>query len=82
MPSIVLAQNEREMTHFFASAEYGFINLGLGSNVSAKQILGTLKKLAENFQTRQYMSELMIKTDLVSGRKRTLKLINELVELT
>src|SRR5690606_23930986 len=29
-PAIVLAQNERELMHTFASEAYGFVNLGLG----------------------------------------------------
>ncbi|NOR68213.1 MAG: acylneuraminate cytidylyltransferase [Methylomarinum sp.] len=82
IPTIVLAQNEREMTHFFASAEYGFINLGLGRNVACNQIQEAFVSLVENFQTRRYMSQLMAKTDLVRGRARTLKLINEVVDLT
>ncbi|HIQ28910.1 MAG TPA: hypothetical protein EYH42_10520 [Sulfurovum sp.] len=39
VPAIVLAQNERELTHFFASNEFGFLNLGLGYNVSKKTLL-------------------------------------------
>ena len=80
VPAIVMAQNERELTHFFASEEYGFINLGLGYNVQNDDILKTFSDLESNYEARKYMSELMAKTDLTSGRKRTLKLINDLVE--
>lgn len=80
VPAIVLAQNERELTHFFASAEYGFLNLGLGTAVSETQILQAFVGLVENYPSRQYMSRLMAKCDLASGRKRALKLINDIVE--
>lgn len=80
VPSIVLAQNERELTHFFASAEYGFLNLGLGTSVSRQEILQAFVGLVENYQSRQYMSGLMAKSDLASGRKRTLKLVNDILE--
>jgi CMP-N-acetylneuraminic acid synthetase/spore coat polysaccharide biosynthesis predicted glycosyltransferase SpsG len=80
VPAIVLAQNERELTHFFASAEYGFLNLGLGTRVSNEEILEAFVGLAENYPSRQYMNALMAKTDLAGGRKRVLKLINNIVE--
>ncbi|MFR3925625.1 MAG: hypothetical protein ACLTXI_10635 [Collinsella sp.] len=34
VPTIVLAENEREQLHTFAQMDNGFINLGLGSEVS------------------------------------------------
>jgi CMP-N-acetylneuraminic acid synthetase/spore coat polysaccharide biosynthesis predicted glycosyltransferase SpsG len=80
VPAVVLAQNERELTHFFASAEYGFLNLGLGTAVAETQILEAFAGLVENYPSRQYMSRLMAKSDLASGRKRALKLINDIVE--
>lgn len=80
VPAIVLAQNERELTHFFASAQYGFLNLGLGTAVSNEEILESFINLVENYPSRQYMSELMAKSDLAGGRKRVLKLINEILE--
>ena len=80
VPAIVLAQNERELTHFFASAEYGFFNLGLGSKVSNDEIYSAFKSLVENHLSRQHMSNLMAKSDLVGGRKRVLKLLNDFLE--
>ncbi len=80
VPAIVMAQNEREMTHFFASEEYGFVNLGLGYNVSNEEILQVFSNLVGNDESRRYMSELMARMDLASGRQRTLKLINDIVE--
>jgi CMP-N-acetylneuraminic acid synthetase/spore coat polysaccharide biosynthesis predicted glycosyltransferase SpsG len=42
-PSIILAQNEREMSHFFASEQNVFLNFGLGNKVSEDIILNEFK---------------------------------------
>lgn len=80
VPTIVLAQNTREMTHFFASAEFGFLNLGLGAVLTKQEILDAFIGLVENYPARQYMSGLMAKSDLIGGRKRVVDLINDIVE--
>jgi len=79
-PAIVLGQNEREMTHFFASAKYGFSNLGLGYKVSDKELMIEFVRLVESFEIREHMSSLMKKQDLKSGRKRVYKLIQDLIQ--
>ncbi|MBY6033614.1 hypothetical protein KUV59_10565 [Marinobacter daepoensis] len=80
VPAIVLVQNERELTHFFASAEYGFLNLGLGTEVPHNELLDAFVGLVENYPARQYMSGLMAKSDLAGGRRRVLKLITDILE--
>lgn len=79
-PAIVLAQNERELTHFFASSEFGFLNLGLGYKLSNQEIYNSFIELVNSYENRKYMSELMLKFDLKSGRKRVNKLIQNLME--
>ena len=79
-PTIVMAQNKREMTHFFASVEYGFSNLGLGYEVSNEDIMFEFISLVNSFEGRKHMSELMKKQDLKSGRKRVHKLIQDLIQ--
>ena len=79
-PSIVLAQNERELTHFFASSEFGFLNLGLGYNLSSNDIYSNLLELLNSYESRLYMNELMKKNDLKIGRKEVNKLIQNLLE--
>lgn len=79
VPSIVLAQNEREITHFFANAQHGFVNLGLGIFVDNEKVLRTFLHLVESFEQRQYMSQLMSKCDLVSGRSRVVSLIKQVI---
>ncbi len=80
VPAIVLAQNERELTHFFASSEFGFLNLGLGYNVSKKTLYRNFIDLVESEGSRYSRSSLMKKTDLRSGRKTVNRLIQNLIE--
>ncbi len=79
-PAIVLGQNEREMTHFFASAEYGFLNLGLGYNVSEEKLKDEFIRLVKSFEARMSMSDLMKMQDLKKGRKRVHKLIQDIIQ--
>jgi len=80
VPAIVLAQNDRELTHLFATAENGFTNLGLGYTVSNEKILRTFTQMVINFQQRKYMSELMNRCDLGNGRNRVMKLIKKVID--
>jgi CMP-N-acetylneuraminic acid synthetase/spore coat polysaccharide biosynthesis predicted glycosyltransferase SpsG len=79
-PAIVLAQNERELTHFFASSEYGFLNLGLGYNLSNDELYKNFLELINSYDSRSYMSELMKKSNVRSGRKTVIKLIQNIIE--
>lgn len=77
-PAIVLAQNERELTHFFASEEFGFINLGLGYEVENSKIINVFLELISSKSNRLYMNELMKKHNLTNGRK----LVNQIIQNT
>ena len=79
-PAIVMGQNEREMTHFFASEKYGFSNLGLGNQVTEKEVMKEFLRLVNSFETRKKMSKLMKEQDLKSGRKRVHNLIQDLIQ--
>lgn len=79
-PTIVLEQNEREATHFFASKKYGFSNLGLGYKLEDESIFQEFLKLINSFELRVQMSDLMKKQDLKSGRKRVYKLIQDIIQ--
>jgi len=77
-PCIVLCQNKRETTHFFASEENGFYNIGLGENVSDDMILTAFSDCLEN-KLRALMNERMLKNKLKSGKSTVLELINALI---
>lgn len=77
VPSIVLAQNKREQLHTFAQMQNGFMNLGLGIDVTKETIEHTFKWLAETPQIRLEMRELMLKHDLKKGINRVIDIILE-----
>ncbi len=78
-PAIVLCQNQRETTHFFAYEKNGFDNLGLGFEVDDKTIVESFKN-ALVFENRLNMSKKMLNNNLKSSKARVLRLITETIE--
>ncbi|MFX1409543.1 MAG: PseG/SpsG family protein [Promethearchaeota archaeon] len=74
-PTIVLAQNEREMLHTFANEKNGIINLGLGYNCSDEEIKDVLVMLIKNFKLRKRLHNLMLRNNLKSGIQNVINLI-------
>lgn len=77
VPAIVMAQNEREQLHTFAQMSNGFLNLGLGTNVSEDTLEKTLNWLINTPAIRREMQQLMLRHDLQAGIERVKKLILE-----
>lgn len=77
VPTILLAQNEREQDHEFGYIKNGFLNLGLGSNIEENTIAETLLWLINSPQIRMQIKEQMLKLDLKNGLKRVLRIILE-----
>tara|TARA_B100000925_G_C22010200_1_gene475877 strand:- start:1301 stop:2938 length:1638 start_codon:yes stop_codon:yes gene_type:complete len=75
VPTIVICQNERELTHTFASDHNGIINLGLGKNLEKSDLLNAVKNL-----DLQSMKKKLSNIDLISGKKRVTKLIKDLAK--
>lgn len=75
VPAIILAQNEREVQHTFATMKNGFINLGLGANVEVEAIVSTLKWLIDTPNIRHNMRELMLKHDFRKSGQRIKNII-------
>ncbi|PKG44761.1 acylneuraminate cytidylyltransferase [Planococcus sp. MB-3u-09] len=75
IPSIVLAQNEREQLHTFAQMQNGFLNLGIGKSISLETIKSTFNWLVEADQIRYEMRELMLSYDLKKGINRVIDII-------
>ena len=75
VPTIVLAQNERETLHTFAQMDNGFINLGLGNRVSDEDLASTFNWLVGAKSVRREMHNLMLANDLRSGIKRVTRII-------
>jgi spore coat polysaccharide biosynthesis predicted glycosyltransferase SpsG len=78
-PAVILAQNEREMSHFFAAPENGFIKPGLGNDISQDEILRIFKNLVEDFELRKEMNRLMLEKDIRSGKKTLMKLLKDAI---
>ncbi|WP_416147675.1 cytidylyltransferase domain-containing protein [Salipaludibacillus sp. HK11] len=74
VPTILLAQNEREKHHEFGYLKNGFINIGLGSEVEDRTIKETLIWLINSPQIRKQMKEQMLKKDLKNGVQRVINL--------
>jgi CMP-N-acetylneuraminic acid synthetase/spore coat polysaccharide biosynthesis predicted glycosyltransferase SpsG len=77
IPTIVLCQNRRESTHFFASEENGFINLGENDKIPHGKVLETFIELSNNLEKRASMHRLMIAQNLREGKKNVLELIRK-----
>lgn len=75
VPSIVMAQNGRELLHTFAQMPNGFMNLGLGNEISENTIKNTFEWLVNTPQIREEMRELMLKKNLKNGINREVELI-------
>ena len=75
VPTILLAQNERELHHEFGNLGNGFINLGLGSEVKNETIKQTLLWLINSSQIRKQMRDRMLKDDLKKGIFRVKNII-------
>ena len=75
VPSVVLAQNEREAEHVFAGIQNGFINLGLGSRTDALTIISTIRWLIATPNVRREMRKLQLAKDFSKGHERVIRLI-------
>lgn len=77
VPTICLCQNEREMSHVFANSSNGFINMGLGENVSQQEIIEQFVELVNNYELRIEMNKNMLDVDLKGGFENIWSIIRE-----
>lgn len=75
VPSVVLAQNSREMEHMFANISNGFISLGMGKQQDDKTIQATIEWLINTPYVRKQMNELLLGKNFTKGQERVIKLI-------
>ena len=75
VPAVIMAQNEREMTHTFATMKNGFLNLGLGKNIDIDTIVNTLHWLIATPNIRKNMRSLMLKYDFKNNMQRIKEII-------
>lgn len=75
VPSIVLAQNSRELEHVFASIANGFINLGIGRKQENETIRTTIEWMLKTPSVRREMHELLLEKNFKQGQERVIHLI-------
>lgn len=75
VPTIVLAQNNREAKHAFGDMKNGFINLGVGYDVDEEMIRETMLWLMHTPYIRRQMRNNMEKLDLSHGLGRVKNII-------
>ncbi len=75
VPCICLCQNNRELTHTFANAKNGFINLGLGKDINEEKIIDTMENLINNTNIRIEMNKRMLNIDLKHGFENIMDIV-------
>lgn len=75
VPTILLAQHEREALHTFGELKNGFINLGIGDSISVSTIESTIKWLITCPQIREQMKQQMHSLNLKQGINKVIDLI-------
>lgn len=80
VPTLVICQNERELTHRFASAENGVLNLGLHDAVPPETIVASFLRLVDDREVREAMRERMGRWDLTKGKRRVTKSVVSLFD--
>lgn len=75
VPTVIMAQNERELKHKFAQMENGFLNLGLGKNISEEAIENTLSWLINTPNIRYNMHMLMSKWNFKNNINKIKRII-------
>jgi len=77
VPCICLCQNSRELTHTFANAKNGFVNLGLGKDISEEEIIDATENIINNCNIRMEMNKRMLAIDLKHGFENIMKIVKE-----
>jgi|ETNmetMinimDraft_26_1059896.scaffolds.fasta_scaffold05542_2 spore coat polysaccharide biosynthesis predicted glycosyltransferase SpsG/CMP-N-acetylneuraminic acid synthetase len=81
VPAIVIAQHERELTHSFASADNGFVPLGLyRSGNTEEETRQALRNLLTNPESRKDLHQRLRSHRFTTNKSRVLRLLNRLLE--
>ena len=77
IPTVCLCQNDREMSHVFANATNGFVNMGLGVEVEKQDIIDEFIKLVNDYELRLEMNQKMQNIDLKDGFENIWSIVRE-----
>lgn len=79
-PTIIMSQNAREETHFFASEEHGFLNLGRGTACTTDDILDSFQRISRDHEWRQESARRMEDCDVRNSRSNVMRLLRDTIE--
>ncbi len=81
IPSIVIAQNEREHTHRFTHGQNGFINLGVYERIEDdEEIVSALDNLINNRNMRRKLFNNMRQFDFLANKRKVVGQIMAMLE--
>jgi spore coat polysaccharide biosynthesis predicted glycosyltransferase SpsG len=80
IPTLVICQNERELTHRFASPANGVQNLGLHRDAAPGTIVESFVRLVEDRDLREAMRERMNRWDLTRGKRRVVSALASVLD--
>ncbi|MEA4956229.1 3-deoxy-manno-octulosonate cytidylyltransferase [bioreactor metagenome] len=75
VPCICLCQNNRELSHTFANAKNGFINLGLGKDIEEREIIKIIEDVIHDINLRMEMNRRMLSIDLKHGFENIMNIV-------
>lgn len=75
VPTILIAQNQREQMHTFGDIANGFVNLGLGNEIDESTITETLNWLIKSEVMRKNLYLRMKNKDFTQGVRRVKRII-------
>lgn len=81
VPTICLAQNQKELRHTHAGADSGIINLGLGKEVSDAVLDGEIAALIDDQQRRAQMQQLGLSQTKMRSNKKVVQRIEQALGL-
>ena len=77
VPTICVCQNDLEKTHVFANVSNGFINMGMGEELTKQEIIAQFVALVNNPELRIEMNNKMKKIDLKHGFENIRSVVQE-----
>ena len=81
VPTVVICQNRKEMTHTFASDENGILSLGYRGEVGDARIASALGQVLGNAHIRATMRERMARHDFTQGKRRVIERMEALMKV-
>jgi len=80
IPTVVIAQNERETTHVFANHSPGVIPLGLHSDVTPSYFRDRIEQLLSSSMLREKMHQTLLEAKVKDGINQVFEIIKKALE--